>query len=205
MTKDSAHPAAVQPSLSMFDVYSGYVLTQGHNALQYVVMWERVMRAIAILALLAVAAFWLAPGGATDAQVLPLKLVLSVVLAGMAATLFWAARSQPQYESQIDLIHGEIRQVMRAASGIERQMLRIGFGDVKGLYIKRNRAHPESACLMLEISGVETPVVMGIGTEDALGIVHGRLTADLAKARRAYNLAPANHGKRRATAGMQAA
>jgi len=167
----------------MFDVYNGYVVTQGHNALQNVVMWERVMRAIAIGVMLVVAALWLMPDAATGPQVLPMKLVLSAVLGGMAGTLFWAARARPQYESQVDLIHGELRQVMRAASGVEKLMLRVPFDMVTGVYLKANRSEPHTSCLYMAVEGIETPVLLGVGHESALGTVHRRLSTDLAAAR----------------------
>jgi len=175
--------ATPRPSLSMFDVYSGYIVTQGHNALRNVVIWERVMRGIGIAAILAVAALWLLPDAATGPQVVPMKLVLSGVLGGMAGLLFWAARVRPQYESQVDLIHGELRQVMRASNGIERLMMRVPFARVSGVYVKVNRAMPGASCLFMDVDGVETPVLLGVGEDAALGSVHRRLSDDLAKAR----------------------
>lgn len=207
MTQSSDSPAtAPQPCLSMFDVYSGYVLTQGHNALQSVVMWERIMRVLAWAAILLTAALWLAPGATLAAEVVPLKLVLSAVLLGMAAMLLWSARTRPQYEAQIDLIHGELRQVMRAASGLETLMLRVDFDRITGLYLRPNHAVPQASCLYLELQGIDEPLLLGVGETSALAIVHQRLTGDLAQARTMPRppRAPHDDGKRNAL-GMQVA
>ena len=209
MAQNLSSSSAIQPKLSMFDVYSGYVLTQGHNALQNVVMWERVMRGIAIVSILAIAALWLSPDGATGPQVLPLKLTLSVIMVGMSGMLFWASRSRAQYESQVDLIHGELRQVMRAASGaasgIEREMLRVDFGSIAGLFVKRNRDQPDASCLFLELDGAPEPILLGVSHHDCLDVVHHRLTTDLAKARSMPRDARPALTKRRAIVGVQAA
>ncbi|WP_226781013.1 hypothetical protein [Oceaniglobus trochenteri] len=184
MTKDAPlSPTAPQPHLSMFDVYSGYVLTQGRNALMYVVMWERVMRFVAIGALVFLAAFWFWPGAVTSAEVLPLKLVLSGGLAVLSVMLFWAARPRPQYECQVDLVHCEFRQILRAASGIEKLMLRIRFDEVTGLFIRPNRAEPMASCLFMEVCGADEPLLLGVAHHDVLGDIHRRINADLAKAR----------------------
>jgi len=198
-------PAMLRAKLSMFDVYSGYVVTQGHNALQQVVMWERVMRAIGTVAIVAVAALWLAPDAATGPQVLPLKFVLSAVLAGMAALLFWSARTRPQYETQVDLIRCEVRQVMRAASGIERLMMRIPFDVVGGVNVRENRAMPAVGLLFIVVEGVDTPVLLGVGEVADLAVVRNRLYSDLEKARSLPQTSrPVAAVGRRAT-GMQAA
>ncbi len=179
----SVSTAAPQPRLSMFDVYSGYVLTPEQNALMYAVMWERIMRWVAIASLVVVAAFWLMPGAATGAAALSLKLVLSVVLGGMALLLLSATRGGPRYECQIDLIHGEVRQVIRAASGIEKRLLCVTFALIEDVIVRADPESPEVGCLFMRIAGLDEPVLLGIGSVGTLNRVRGRFAGDLAKSR----------------------
>lgn len=173
-----------QVNLSMFDVYSGYVLTQGRNALIFVIMWERLMRMVAILALIVVAGFWLWPGAASGPQVVAFKLLMTGVLGGMAILLFVLTRSRPQYECQVDLIRGEIRQVMRAANGIEDLLMRVPFAAIDGLFVQSPRQGPGPCCLYLDLDGCDVPVLVGMGDAGTLRAIHRRISGDLAKDRR---------------------
>src|SRR5690606_19461024 len=99
----------------------------------------------------------------------------------------------------------ELRQVMRAASGIEQHLLRVPFDLVTGVYIKVNRAVPQASCLFIEVEGIEPPVLLGVGDEAALGMVHRRLCSDLATARNMPPPPRPTPGRGRGQNGMQAA
>jgi len=171
---------AAAATLSMFDAYDGYVLTQGRRTLARVVAWERSMRALAMLILTGLAVLWIKSDAQNSADVVLIKLVLSAVLVGLATRLLWVTRAQPHYEARIDLIHGRLRQVVRTAAGREQVLLTVPFEKIDSLFIRHNR---ETSCLYLRLGEVDGDILVGVGSAEALEPMHRRISQDMIRAR----------------------
>lgn len=174
---------AAAATLSMFDAYDGYVLTQGRRTLARVVAWERSMRALAMLILGGLAVLWIKSDAQNSADVVLIKLVLSAVLVGLATRLLWVTRAQPHYEARIDLIHGRLRQVVRTAAGREQILLTVPFDKIDSLFIRHNRGTCETSCLYLRLREVDGEILVGIGSAEALEPMHRRISQDMIRAR----------------------
>ncbi|WP_102109343.1 hypothetical protein [Oceaniglobus roseus] len=192
-------------TLSLYEVYSGYVLTQGQGALQTVVLKEKLMRFTGTLAAVAMLALWFAPGAHRDGELLTMKLLLSALLLGPGAWLLLRARARAQHEVRVDLIHREVRQVMRGSDGSERFLLAVAFDEIESLFIRRNREEPTGSALYMRLHDEEAPVLLGISTEAALEEVHRRMSADLTKARMTPPRMPPRRSRRGGADGLQPA
>lgn len=172
-----------RPMLTLVETYNGYVLAQGSSAMRSAGIRNAGLRAAAVAVMVLLSVLWLWPGAHLSADVVPLKLGFSAVLVSLAVVLLWITRGQPGFETRIDLIHGELRQVMGGAGGLTGGLLRLPLRDVESLFIRRNPDLPYAAGLYMRVRGSEEPALLGIGGADALETVHRRMSADLAKVR----------------------
>ncbi|WP_099823927.1 hypothetical protein [Oceaniglobus indicus] len=183
MTDQRNANAVSKSALSLFEVCNGYVLTQGRDALENIVLWERLMRFVAVMVGLCVAGLWLTTQAEHSREVLMMKSILSVVLLAICVRLFWRSRSRKQHEVRIDLIRRQLSQVMRGDDGSEQKLLCVGFSDIESLFIRRNRDAVVGSALFMRLAGVGEPVLLATGNDRALEAVHQRMTGDLTKAR----------------------
>lgn len=161
------------------ETFWGYVVRPGYFAVERAAYGEMVAGVLAVLLAIAAYAQWLLPGSINSIEVLPFKIMGTVVFALFSSFLYLIARRGLCPEVQIDTQRQEIRTARRNRHGAATQTGCYPFQDIESVYIKRNSALPGRDKLCIN-PGENAPLIeVAVGRGKDLEQIMARLGADL--------------------------
>lgn len=159
--------------------YWGYVLRPAEPLLERAALIELAALVSGIVVLAAAAGHWVLPGSTFAPEVLPLKLMSTVLFAALGLVLLWTARKGLVQEMHVDKVKLEVRLVMRNRRGDGREVARLPFSDVSAVVLRRSKTPVTPSCLALRLA--QTGALVDILPSDAehLTPLRDRLIADM--------------------------
>ena len=137
------------------ETYWGYVIRPSEPFLERAALIEIAASFAGVLLFLAAYGQWLLPGSNMSRDVLPMKLVSTLVFAGLGAGLVWIGRQGMVQEMHVDCRKEEIRLVQRNRHGDGKLVAQYAFSDVASVVLRRSKSRiiPSRLCLRLARGG----------------------------------------------------
>lgn len=171
--------AAVQSWFVVEETYWGYIL----RCTEVEQIWVRIAQGAAWFAgiCFAVAAvgLWAVPMTQFEAEILPMKLGATFVLAGIAVYLLWYASRGTHSELQVDTCLGEVREIVRNQAGRPTLLGRHGFDAIGGVLIDRSTLRRGRACLVLHYGKTAQFMPVAWGFEAELTALRDKMGHDM--------------------------
>ena len=166
-------------AVSVNDTFWGYVVRPSRKAIKRAAYGEMAASFAGVLLAMSAYAQWLLPGTIVRPEVLPFKLVGTVVFAVMACLLYLIARRGLCSEIQIDKQRGVLRTARRNRHGSSSQTGSIAFHDIDSVFIKRTKAPLSRDQLLVRPGGGLPLIQVGVGRSRELEPLLSRLVGDL--------------------------
>lgn len=161
------------------DTFWGYVVRPSRKAINRAAYGEMTASFAGVLLAMSAYAQWLLPGTIVSPEVLPFKLVGTVVFAVLACFLYLIARRGLCYEVQIDKQRGVLRTARRNRHGSSSQTSSIAFHDINSVFIKRSKAPLSRDQLLIRPGGGLPLIQVAVGRSKELEPILARMVGDL--------------------------
>lgn len=112
-----------------------------------------------------------------------IRLALVVALSAKALLLLWFATRGGVVELHLDLLRGELKEIVRHRIGPQTVVGRHGFGSEMTLTIDRTGSTEGSCGLILRLKGQEAGICIAEGPEESLLELRRRIQQDLRRSR----------------------
>jgi hypothetical protein len=178
------------------ETYWGYVIRPSEPYLERAALIEMLATFSGILVFLSAYGQWLLPGADLSRDLMPLKLVITVVFAVLGATLVWIGRMGMVQELHVDRSKSELRLVQRNRHGHGRMAGRIGFEDIASVIIASPRLPMATARLSLRLTSGDHVDLLPCDPDQLLPI-RDRLIVDVAPQQFQPHAAEARPARRR--------
>ncbi len=121
-------------------------------------------RFVGVVLMLAAVGIWLMSGSLWDAEMMLLRLGVSVVFMCMGLVLLHAGRRTARDEIHLDLRAGELRHVRRGHDGIARVRQQLAMRDLSEVVIDEDRLLLRGNCgqVLLELSGMDREQLLAV-------------------------------------------
>ena len=163
-------------SVCVDETYWGYIIKPTTRTPSRVLIGQGAAWFMAMVFAIAALGLWIMPGAAFGGDVLTMKLIASIVLAGLSLMLLNFANRGTQVEIQVDTSLGEVREVVRNRAGRSNLIGRYGFDAIGAVYLDRGVS--QSRLLMAYRNSPETIEVV-TGATHELDMLRNRLGRDL--------------------------
>ena len=167
-------------AISISETFWGYIIRKGGSAAQRASLGE-VFATMATM-VFGVGAYcqWLLPGTIYSIEVLPFKIVGTLVFFVLAFLNYSIARKGLTYETQVDQKNRVVRTARRNRQGISSVLKVHRFEDISSVYIRRSQSPLIADQLFVNIDGRARPLLVASGAKADLEPLLGRMIADLA-------------------------
>ena len=121
-------------------------------------------RFVGVVLMLAAVGIWLLSGSLWDAEMMLLRLGVSVVFMCLGLALLHAGRKTARDEIHLDHRAGELRHVRRGHDGIARVRQRLALHDLAEVVIDEDRLLLRGKCgqILLELSGMDRDQLLAV-------------------------------------------
>jgi hypothetical protein len=165
-------------ALDIRDTPWGFVVTETARHAGPDHLSELVLKFAAACLAVAALAQWLLPGSLFSGEVVLMKLALTLVLGGAAASVFRFADRGFRAELQVDAVLREIRVGSRNVRGIARISHRFAMRSIEECFL-RPADRPGLTEVCFRVTGHAEPVQIAAGAVTDIAPILERLTRDL--------------------------
>ncbi len=165
----------------------GYMITSQDQSGLGARLGYLAFRCFGIALLLAAFGLWLAPGSSMNAEILPLKLGVSVLFLLTGGVAVWSSGDDRRDEMQVDLERKELRRGYRRGNGRFVTIADLPLSDAGDLFLTRMGQGPGAAVLYVRRKSSPQALEIAIGPEDLLIPLQQRVTQDIRRARQLKN------------------
>ncbi len=180
---------AVMSGFTVLEKEWGYIIRSSDAAPVVTHIVQSIASLIGLSLAVAAIGLWTVPGSALGAEMAVMKVGASVMLASIAAFLFYFATRGSLPELQIDVVKSEIREVLRTKRGKSTVADRYSFCAMSQVFIDRSERRDGRVRLLMRYRNTNQTLLVASGQEYHLADLRDRIGADLmggwARARKA--------------------